>query len=385
MACRDNQPDGIVSKTRFVRIDNRACMTVRWGARARVTKPNRTIRYGKADMDLDLRLVRYFVAVAEELHFGRAAAKLYVSQPALSKQIRKLEEQLGAPLLVRDSRHVTLTARGQRFLEEARQLLAIADNMQHPSRPDVVRMAHVFELETSRAVADAYVTARPDVELLEHAMDSMTQLQALLQHRLDVAILRISPRMQVDHPAGWQHCLLRLEPMVIVGRPGEEARESLSLYERPLEVFADPPESGSYNAHGNYLTALEHDLGVTMRWIGTPGAFSHCLAHVVRSTRSSGFLEFHSYARRYAENGLPVYFPREAQPYYPWSLAWRAEDPMPAVADLLSTARSLSIRNRWLEPVAGAVADPWLPADDPSIADAFASGGRRSAPHPEVG
>ena len=284
-----------MSKTRFVRIDNRACM-YRVGARATVTRPNRTIRYGKADMDLDLRLVRYFVAVAEELHFGRAAAKLYVSQPALSKQIRKLEEQLGATLLMRDSRHVTLTARGQRFLEEARQLLAIADNMQHPSRPDVVRMAHVFELETSRAVADAYVIARPDVELLEHAMDSMTQLEALLQHRLDVAILRISPRMQVDHPAGWQHCLLRLEPMVIVGRPDEPARQSLSLYERPLEVFADPPESGSYNAHGNYLTALEHDLGVTMRWIGTPGAFSHCLAHVVRSTRSSGFLEFHSYA-----------------------------------------------------------------------------------------
>src|SRR6187401_2236715 len=99
-------------------------------------------------MDLDLRSVRYFVAVADELHFGRAAAKLYLSQPALSKQIRKLEEQLGTQLLARDTRHVTLTARGQRFLIEARQLLAIAQHMQRPAPPNTVRMAHIFELDT---------------------------------------------------------------------------------------------------------------------------------------------------------------------------------------------------------------------------------------------
>src|SRR6478609_541302 len=79
---------------------------------------------GGGRMDLDLRLVRYFVAVADELHFGRAAARLYVSQPALSKQIRKLEDQIGEPLLVRNSRHVALTARGERFHEDARELLA---------------------------------------------------------------------------------------------------------------------------------------------------------------------------------------------------------------------------------------------------------------------
>ena len=84
-------------------------------------------------MDLDLRLVRYFVAVASELHFGRAAAQLFVSQPALSKQIKKLETQVGEPLLVRDSRHVSLTPRGERFYDEAQQLLAMADRLQRPA------------------------------------------------------------------------------------------------------------------------------------------------------------------------------------------------------------------------------------------------------------
>ena len=326
-------------------------------------------------MDLDLRLVRYFVAVADELHFGRAAAKLYISQPALSKQIRKLEEQLGSSLLIRDSRHVTLTDRGRRFLEEARQLLAIAQNMQQPARPGVVRMAHVFELETSRVVADAYTRDHPSTELLEHAMDSRTQLEALLQHRLDVAILRISPRMVIDHPTGWRHSLLRLEPLVIVGRPADdEARpDDASLSRRPLSVFGDPPESGSYNAHGNYLTALEHDLGLTLRWLGTPGAFSHCLAHVLRAQPGSRFLEFSSYAQRYAAQGLPVFWPQEVQPYYPWSLAWREESIMPATADLLRTARSVSMRNGWLEPSAQSTAAPWLPPDDPTAIE-LASG-----------
>lgn len=316
-------------------------------------------------MDLDLRLVRYFVAVADELHFGRAAARLYISQPALSKQIRKLEEQLDVPLLVRDSRHVTLTPRGQRFLEEARRLLAIAQSMQQPSRPDAVRIAHVFELETSRAVADEYRTEHPTREVQEHAMDSLSQLDALLHNRLDVAILRVTPRMLAVHPTGWSHRLLRLEPLVIVGRPGDDLKDSASLRERPLEVFGDPPESGSYNAHGDFLTAFENDLGLAMHWLGTPGAFSHCLAQLERTAGRSRVLEFLSYADRYAALGFPVYWPQEAQPYYPWSLAWRTDDHSPATADLIRVARSLATRSGWLRPTTAAHATAWLPVDDP--------------------
>ena len=324
-------------------------------------------------MDLDLRLVRYFVAVAEELHFGRAAARLYVSQPALSKQIRKLEGQVGEPLLVRDSRHVALTARGERFYGDALQLLAIADRLQRPLRWDSIRVAHIHELATSRDVCDAFAREFPGVPLLEHAMDSIAQLDALLENRLDVAILRVTPAMVADHPRGWHHRLLRMEPMVVVGGRDDGRASTASLVTQPIEVFADPVESGSYNAHGAYLTALENDLGMTMTWLGTPGAFSHCVAHVRRADPQVAHLEYLSYGERYADVGLPFRRPRECQPYYPWSLAWRDDDTTTATLNFVRVALRVSTDRGWLK--LADHADPWLPLDEPVRDEALGSPG----------
>jgi DNA-binding transcriptional LysR family regulator len=315
-------------------------------------------------MDLDLRLVRYFVSVADELHFGRAATKLHMSQPALSRQVRKLEGELGFRLLTRDSRHVALTPRGAAFLADARELLAMAERMQRAPDAGTVRVAHIFELSTSRAVADAYARAHPEAQLVEHAMDSVAQLNALLDNRLDVAILRVCPQMLTDHPRGWSHTLLRLEPMRLVGRPDGSPHPSASLFEQPIGIFADRPDSGLYNAHGNWVSAFEHETGVTMRWLGTPGAFSHCLTVVQRSTSPALLLEFDSYAVRYAAEGFLVHDVAELQPYYPWSIAWRDGRLAAATSDFLEVAHQTAEQERWR--ALGAVEVPrWLPKDDP--------------------
>ena len=316
-------------------------------------------------MDLDLRLVRYFVVVADELHFGRAANKLHVSQPALSKQIRKLEDQLGARLFVRDSRHVALTARGETFLRDARELLGLAERMQERSDGNRVRIAHIFELATSRDVADEYSKVRPDVTIAEHAMDSLAQLDALLENRLDVAILRVTPQMLLDHPKGWSHTLLRLEPMRLVGRRGDTPRSTASMFERPIEVLGDPPDSGLHEAYADFLTRIGTILGVVdaMAW-DTRGLQPLSRGH---RTRNDGRVlpEFDSYAVRYAAEGLPVFRPQEISPHYPWSIAWRDGRIPQATADFLEIAQDTGTARAWRDFDIGSPGPPWLPPDDP--------------------
>jgi DNA-binding transcriptional LysR family regulator len=145
-------------------------------------------------MDLDLRKLRYFVAVAERLHFARAAEALYISQPALSRQIRQLELEIGAELLVRSSRKVALTVAGEQLAAEGARLLAesqsVVDATRRAGSGDRSLIVG-FMLGTDinpalRAFGDRY----PEVEIQLKRLRWWNLTQAVLEGSVDVAFIR---------------------------------------------------------------------------------------------------------------------------------------------------------------------------------------------------
>jgi DNA-binding transcriptional LysR family regulator len=142
--------------------------------------------------------LRGFVAVAEELHFGRAAERLQMTQPPLSRQIQKLERSVGAQLLERDNRNVELTAAGRVFLDEARRLLAQVEGaLEHTRRIEAgsagtVRIgftaASAFGVLTQ--VLDQIGSASPDIHLDLFEMVTTEQIAALQTRELDLGLAR---------------------------------------------------------------------------------------------------------------------------------------------------------------------------------------------------
>ncbi|MET8243644.1 LysR substrate-binding domain-containing protein [Streptomyces sp. NPDC005202] len=151
-------------------------------------------------MDLDLRKVGYFVTVAELLHFGRAAERLHIAQPVLSRQIRALEKDLDAELFVRDGHGVTLTAAGRQLLDDARTLLASADATRRrvhraargPRRLVVGFRAGVVVTHALRA----FGAAHPDVEVKARRVEWDDQEQLILDGTVDLAYVRRPIREQ---------------------------------------------------------------------------------------------------------------------------------------------------------------------------------------------
>jgi DNA-binding transcriptional LysR family regulator len=205
---------------------------------------------------MELRHLRYFVAVAEELHFGRAAERIHIAQPPLSQQIRQLEEEIGVKLFHRTKRRVQLTHAGQIFMEEALQILAHSEKAvrlaRRADRGEIGRlvmgfvgsMTYKFLPSALRSFRDQF----PDVELRLRELTSDQQIKALRDRTIDVGFLRqpikddalsvetvlrepLILALAVDHVlVNSEHIsldMLAKEPFVMVSR-----KESPTFYDR---------------------------------------------------------------------------------------------------------------------------------------------------------
>jgi len=194
--------------------------------------------------DVETRLFRYFVAVAEEQHFGRAAANLEISPPTLTHQILKLELLLGAKLVERrGNTHVELTNAGSRFLEHARNVLRETDAAVAVAREaargetgriEIGCMTVVTLCGLIHKLIGGFQRTNPGIEIILRAMVTIEQIGAILSKTLDFGLARppecypselqgfIVHRQPMllalpsDHPLG---CLTRIEPSSLKGEP----------------------------------------------------------------------------------------------------------------------------------------------------------------------
>ncbi|MEU4742926.1 LysR family transcriptional regulator [Actinosynnema sp. NPDC023658] len=149
-------------------------------------------------MTFTLEQLRGFAAVAEELHFGRAAARLAMTQPPLSRQIQKLERAVGAQLLIRDNRRVTLTAAGEVFLVEARRLLSLAETAPELARRVSSGSSGVVRVGFTAAATygilgrllDELAGQLPDVDVELAEMVTGEQVAALVNEEVDLGLGR---------------------------------------------------------------------------------------------------------------------------------------------------------------------------------------------------
>jgi DNA-binding transcriptional LysR family regulator len=190
---------------------------------------------------MELRHLRYFVTVAEELHFGRAATRLAIVQPSLSQQIRQLEDELGFPLLYRTKRSVELTDAGKVFLAEARQVLAQVQEAkraaQRAYRGEVGRLVVGYISSSTYDLLPlmlrVYRERYPAVEVALRELTTREQLRALEEEYIQVGLLRLPISAPLVHVE-----VVRREPIVCV-LPEEHP---LAMHERiAVSLLANEP------------------------------------------------------------------------------------------------------------------------------------------------
>ncbi|HWJ96061.1 MAG TPA: LysR family transcriptional regulator [Telluria sp.] len=198
-------------------------------------------------MTPELRQLRYFATVAEELHFGRAAERLHITQPPLSQAIAQLEEQLGAALFLRNRRQVELTPAGSALLPEARRMLAQAAELpelvRRAAAGETGRMALAFVTSADYSVLPPFLLryreAYPNVQIVLQEATSDVQVEDLLRGRIDAGLL-IPPlpgkaQAELDYLKVLEEPLILCAPQGVLSGPGPVRLQDLPRL--PLVIF----------------------------------------------------------------------------------------------------------------------------------------------------
>jgi len=299
--------------------------------------------------DLDLQAVRYFVAVAEELHFTRAATRLFVAEQALSRSIGRLERRLGVPLFVRTTRRVTLTREGEALLTSARELIALNDRIvqgfRTPDQPIVVDV--IDEGLTSWRILETARAARPELELTaRHGGGLGGAIRSLLVGELDVAFGRVGG-LGSPIPIELQARTVRLEPLGLLLPTGHPLAAHKTV---PGAALADQEIDIS---EGNIWAPEWVDLGRQfVERVAARAQPPHATAEGREET-----------ARHLAREGLPILTHLEAapvdggmirplvapRPLYPWSIVHRRASRLAGIVALNDAATALAGSEGWLD------------------------------------
>lgn len=238
-------------------------------------------------MNIELRHLRYFIAVAEELHFGRAAARLNISQPPLSQQIQLLEQQVGARLLARTNRSVELTAAGRQFLADSRQIMSQVDDAAaraarlHLGETGEIRIGFTSSAPFISAVSTTLSSFRrdyPDVHIQTREINTREQIAPLNEGSLELGLMR---NTRLPDTLSWQKILR--EPLLAM-IPSDHPLASLpavslaALAKEPFVFFDPHVGTGLYDdilglmRRYGQAPAIAQEVGEAMTIIGLVAA-----------------------------------------------------------------------------------------------------------------
>ncbi|MEU4215488.1 LysR substrate-binding domain-containing protein [Actinoplanes sp. NPDC026623] len=308
----------------------------------------RTIPDAGGGARIELRQLRYFVTLAEELHFGHAAAREHIVPSALSAQVQRLERAVGVLLVDRTTRHVALTAAGARFLIEARQILAHVDRAAVLAQGMALaaprlRVGVLDEgYDAVRPVLRAIQARHPELQIHQVLAGVPEQCRLLADGRLDVGVGRL-PGAAPDIAAE----MFRLDSLGVLV-PAEHpfarlAHVPVTALRDETLLLADEEQAPEFNAFvaevcrsAGFFPTLFSGSVQTLRAAADLVTQGRCVLCTPASTAAVSF------GPELTWRPLGPSVPR-----YPWSILWRAQDPSRYAVDLVRTARALSAEQGW--------------------------------------